>query len=148
MYFGPVTCSARKTTRYGSNPFAIWTSGDATMERMAGINWKLNEYCRLSPVGILLDFRQWETRKYQIIATELVNSVGIVVFRGDIWNGGQIVLLVSYNQNTSSWVDKRFAKGASPSASRKPFAACVKWQRSVSALFKKFTQCAPGFHYA
>ena len=92
------------------NPFSVWTSGDATMNRMGGINWKMKEYFKLPPEEFLSDFHQGETTRYKISEIELVASVGIVVFWGDMWNGRHIILLGSDNQNTIPWIDNRVAK--------------------------------------
>ena len=92
------------------NHQAIWTSGDATLDQMAGINWKSKEYFRLSPEDLLSDFHQGDNRTYQIAEVELITSVGIVVFWGDIWQGNQVILLGTDNQNTFSWLDNKTAK--------------------------------------
>ena len=112
---GRLKVMRRRLSGTVGNPFAVWTSGDAAMTRMAGINWKLKEYFQLEPEEILKDSHHGENREYQISEIELITSVGIVVFWGDLWNGRQIILLGSGNQKTFSWVDNRVAeKGLAP----------------------------------
>ena len=91
-------------------PYAVWTSGDATIDRMAGINWRRKEYFQLKHAEFLKDFHQGQMRVYTIGETELMTSVGITVFWGDCWSGKQIVLLGTDNRNTFSWLDGRSAK--------------------------------------
>ena len=81
------------------------------MTRMDGINW-LKEYFQLGPEDLLKDPHHGENRECQIGEIELITSVGIVVFRGDLWNGRQITLSGSGNQNTFSRIDNRVAKKA------------------------------------
>ena len=109
------------------NPFAVWTSGDATLSRIAGGGWKLKERFQLPPEALLADFHQGSTRGYQISEIELITSVGIVVFWGDLLNGRRIILLGTDNQNTSPWLDNRVAKkGLSPGIIATFHVWCVK----------------------
>ena len=92
------------------NPDAVWTSGDATMAKMAGVNWRRKEFPQLAPEDLLADFHQGQLRAYNIGEIELMTAVGIAVFWADIWKGRQIILLVTDNQNTFSWLGDRSAK--------------------------------------
>ena len=92
------------------NQNEVWTSGDATLTRIAGVSRKAKEYFHTSPEELLKDFHQRDGREYQIAEVELITSVGIVVLWGDIWNVEQIILLCADNQNTFSWLDNKIAK--------------------------------------
>ena len=91
------------------NPYAVWTSGDAAIEKMAGINWETAGFSQLGPVGLMKDFHQGQLRAYTIGEIELTESVGVASFWGDLWNGRQIILLGAADQNTVSWAECRSA---------------------------------------
>ena len=114
VQLGPSASHASSLVGHCVKSFAVWTSGDATMTRMAGINWKLKEYFQLEHEGLLKDPHQGENREYQISEIELITLVGVVVFWGDLWNGRRIILLASGNRNTFSWIDNRVAKKGLP----------------------------------
>ena len=92
------------------NPYAVWTSGDAALTKMDGVNWKCKEFFQLEPIGLMADFHAGQLRAYTIGEIELMTAVGITVFWGDIWTGKQIILLGADNQNTFSRIDSRTAK--------------------------------------
>ena len=62
------------------NPYDVWTSGDATLDRMAGINWKAKEFPQLDPCELWRDFHQGQIRSYNIEEIELMAAVGITVY--------------------------------------------------------------------
>lgn len=67
------------------NPYAVWTSGDATLSRMAGINWRSKEYFQMSPGELLSDFHQGKLRAYTIAEIELMTAIAITVCVGAIY---------------------------------------------------------------
>ena len=91
-------------------PYAMWASGDATLGRMAGVNWKGGGFFQMEPVGLLRDFHQGQLRVYTVAEIELMTAVGITVFWGDVWPGEQIILIGAGNRNAFSWLDGRKAK--------------------------------------
>ena len=58
------------------NPYAIWTGGDATIDRTAGINWRRKEFFQLQPVGLMKNFHQCQLRVYTIGEIELMTAAG------------------------------------------------------------------------
>ena len=65
-------------------PYAMWTSGDATLTKTAGVNWKNKVFFQLKPESLLADFHPGQLRMYNIGEVELMTSVGITVFWGDL----------------------------------------------------------------
>ena len=129
------------------NPDAVWTSGDATMAKMAGVNWRRKEFPQLAPEDLLADFHQGQLRAYNIGEIELMTAVGIAVFWADIWKGRQIILLVTDNQNTFSWLGDRSAKKglAHTRGCHLPHMVRGKWNRSVSFYLRSLRNIRPDF---
>ena len=132
------------------NPDAVWTSGDATLTKMAGVNWRGKEFFQLAPSDLLADFHQGQLRAYNIGEVELMTAVGITVFWADIWKVRQIILLGTDNQNTFSWLDGRSAKKrfGSTSGCNFPRMVCEEWNRSISFLLAKPTQYTTRLRYS
>ena len=100
-----VDCMVRRKIKH-----ALWTSGGATLERMAGVTWGNKEYYLLDPDGLLQDSHKGREKGYQIGDIELETSLGIAAFCGDMWNGGHIILPVADIRNTFALLIERNAK--------------------------------------
>ena len=91
------------------NPYSIWTIGDATFDRMAGIDWANKEFLssirtRFLRMSIMVKTRI-QNRRNRTREISLDSRAP-----GDIWDGNQITILGSGNQNAFSRLDSRSAK--------------------------------------
>lgn len=89
----------------------IWTSGDATLERMAFIDWKNKTYFSVDLVPFfhaLTKLMGTTERKMIISISELLLIYIAYVMNGKDWQG-KVIIYAGDNQNVIGWLDKQQA---------------------------------------
>ena len=107
----------------GQREQVIWTSGDATLDRVAGIDWSAMKAfsCDVGPLkaaveqfvreasGTSEDPDESEGSGFIISITEMLAVVTLASLRARDW-GGKLVLYAGDNQNVIRWLTKRQAR--------------------------------------
>ena len=107
----------------GQKEKVVWTSGDATLDKVAGIDWSAMKAfaCDVGPLkatmeqfvkeasGTVEDPDESEGSGFIISITEMLAVVTLASLRARDW-GGKLVLYAGDNQNVIQWLSKRQAK--------------------------------------
>ena len=107
----------------GQRDQVVWTSGDATLDKVAGIDWsEMKAFaCDVEPLRTALekfikeasgsagDPDEQEGSGFIISITEMLAVVTLASLRARDW-GGRLVLYAGDNQNVIRWLAKRQAK--------------------------------------
>ena len=106
----------------GQRDKLVWASGDATLDRVAGIDWNAKKAfsCQVEPLKNALNqfiaeatqdvaTQTWEEGSFIISITELLAVVTLASLRAAEWKGHS-VLYAGDNQNVIRWLAKRQAR--------------------------------------